>query len=117
MALVISSVVGGFLLQIAAVQFLLLQREALADHDCATPRQVFEELRQQRVPRATVLLQREVQLEGGHRPRIAFNHADPLANLIILEVDEQRAPPQSAGLVLRHPQNVTGHTGQQVSWQ
>lgn len=81
------------LFQVAAIQLLLLERETWADHYRAAPRQILEELWQQGMPGTAVLFQRKEQLERGHRAGIALHRPYPPAYMVVLKVDEERAPP------------------------
>lgn len=63
------------------------------------------------------MFQCEEQLKRGHCAGITLHHPYPPAYMVVLKVDEQRAPPQSAGLVLGHPKHISGYTRQQVGGQ
>jgi hypothetical protein len=56
-------------------------------------RNSLEKLWQQGMPRAAVLLECEVQLKGGHCAGVTLDGPYPSAHVVILEVDEQSAPP------------------------
>jgi len=62
------------------------------------------------------LFQREKQLKGGNCTGVTLDGPYPPAHMVVLEVNEESASPQSAGLVLGHPEHIAGYARQQVSW-